>query len=55
MMNIQAQVKPLFRLITLTRTSLFITNIITEGGGGGVGRYINKNLFYPYIIIYLFS
>jgi hypothetical protein len=32
-MNIQAQVKPLFRLITLTRTSLFITNIITEGGG----------------------
>ena len=55
-MNIQAQVKPLFRLITLTRTSLFITNIITERGGeGGVGRYRNKKLFYPYIIIYLFS
>jgi hypothetical protein len=29
-MNIQAQVKPLFRLITLTRTSLFITNPITQ-------------------------
>jgi hypothetical protein len=46
-MNIQALVKPLFRLIILTRTSLFITNPITEVGMKKIVLFLyNHTLIY---------
>jgi hypothetical protein len=46
-MNIQALVKPLFRLIILTRTSLFITNPITQVGMKKIVLFLyNHTLIY---------
>jgi hypothetical protein len=42
-MNIQALVKPLFRLIILTRTSLFITNPITQVGMKKIVLFLYNN------------